>query len=1367
MKKTWKTKLSLTLALLGATVAILSGTILIDSDAKAITADQEKSFYNGHSVVRKTILSGIKTCYNSTYMRSEVTNLGDFSSFSALFRNTNSKGDTVPLPTGLTNISDGNISCYGLFFGDQNAAGEAGTFAGLFSLSGKRPSASTEIAKTELLEKMGYFRSGNDASSNKQCIYFKYDQTSSGVASVIDTDKICAMLDGNNKITALTVDSGNGSYEKTILTGNFFKEEGGKISIPRLATTTTIQGYTQITTPKTDKGVGDTWADFSADLRSKVSSLGEITVSRNLHGYNAVYKYKLNGGSLQENVNYFIDGHGSDISFKIKNNSWTQAANAAINYLSNGEFSSIGNLSDREQLELLSLELKHYFFSGKDTNTFWMCDAADWANQGGFYSGTEIHLSSNGEVNPNCRINTSIVVNNSTINGFAGGKLSSSTKYTLAQTIAKINELVGDVKSADKEKCNTAASNARQSAQRLLEQSHTSEEYRARAQATIDSLDKVKQDHGEYWYEEGDAILCYAFTGLDGDTVQTPTDSPGASDSGDISGGTSGGSTSDADVSSLTACYESAGVLGWIACPVLEAMGGVVEKLYGFIERNFLQVDSGLVNDPGTRSGWTQFRDFSNTLFAIMFVIIILSQVTGLGLSNYNVKKILPRLIMVVVLVNISFILCQLAVDISNLVGFSLNGMFEGFASTAADTKGGVPFDLGTVAGGILGSALGVGGTVVVLGVLAVTIPWELWLFPMILAIIACVISILFFFILLGVRQAGIIILITLAPLAIVCYALPNTKSLFDKWFKLFTALLLVYPICGVLMGGGKFASTLLLITSYNTDAGAFFTIVAMLLAVVPFFLVPSVLRSSMVAMGNLGAKIATFGSRVGGGLTRGIRNSELGRDIQRQQQMRYADRAAQRLERRSERTGGLSPRNQRRLNRYNSRYNRMAYEDIRAGGVDQRLTPGSSQREAAEQAARSRQENEDISGRQDLYRGGSMASIIAGHADPVNGNNNDELEDELSAYMDRIITGEAADGTRLTDDEVNDSVMNAQALINTLSDQGTSGARAKVEQSFARAMNRHQAIFGDATQRGRLTNTFGSLASRTSAKYGKDYKKDSPGTAAMLGDIAQGNFSRAGSFIASGRTDSRGNSVLRSTHYSGAGVSGMNTEDFSKLKAYGANNILDGIRAGQINGSDARAAARMTDEVLNSGVYSPDADVRDVLEQIRTAGYSAGGAINGRSAGSLAISGASTGALETMVSDVSGIADSAAWGSLSAAEQSNFRQLFDNIRETLDNDTLSAANADQLQQALKIAHDRGFTDASGNVIGAFSGTPHLKIDHSAPQPIVVPPVPQGWTEGGMWTGGGSGPSKQQEIAYQEWAKIKARADMQNNGGNP
>ena len=298
------------------------------------------------------------------------------------------------------------------------------------------------------------------------------------------------------------------------------------------------------------------------------------------------------------------------------------------------------------------------------------------------------------------------------------------------------------------------------------------------------------------------------------------------------------------------------------------------------IKSSFFDANS---NGGGLRNGWVQFRDFANILFAIAFAVIIFAQATGIGISNYNIKKILTRLIMVAVLVNISFILCQIAVDISNILGSSLQKLFADMAGRVGVPSGS---GLDAMVDSITGEQVtwfSLGGIVYTImtvilggaGAIALVVTWEICLIPFLLAILGCLLGVLFFFIILGIRQAGVLLLIALAPIAIVCYALPNTKSIFDKWLKMFEGLLLVYPICGILIGGGQFASALLISAGGGTNF--FYDLVAMLVSVVPFFLVPSILKSSMAAMGNLGLRVSQFGQNLGHRMNAGIRNSEWG----------------------------------------------------------------------------------------------------------------------------------------------------------------------------------------------------------------------------------------------------------------------------------------------------------------------------------------------------------------------------------------------------------------------------------------------------------------------------------------------------------
>lgn len=350
------------------------------------------------------------------------------------------------------------------------------------------------------------------------------------------------------------------------------------------------------------------------------------------------------------------------------------------------------------------------------------------------------------------------------------------------------------------------------------------------------------------------------------------------------------GETVDSEATS--ACFQYSGALGWIMCPVLKTVGDAAAALYESTADNFLEINASFLaqnEDNGTYFGWQQFQGYANIIFAILLIFVIVSQLTGFGISNYGIKKTLPRLVLGVVLINLSFIICQLAVDLSNILGHELYEFFtQDIVAKATDSENS---SFGSMVGTIVqylvgGAEIGVAGLAV--GKLALaTVPWDQWLLPLIIGIIVCVIGVIFYFVLLAIRKAGVIILVILAPAAIVCYALPNTKKIFDRWYKLFTSLLLVYPICGLVMGGSQFMGKMILtsMSDGNVKSGGEFTMVlsAMLLMVVPFFFIPAILKASFSAMGAIGNRIATFGDRFSRGFARAAKGSEIYRNAQRE----------------------------------------------------------------------------------------------------------------------------------------------------------------------------------------------------------------------------------------------------------------------------------------------------------------------------------------------------------------------------------------------------------------------------------------------------------------------------------------------------
>jgi hypothetical protein len=330
-------------------------------------------------------------------------------------------------------------------------------------------------------------------------------------------------------------------------------------------------------------------------------------------------------------------------------------------------------------------------------------------------------------------------------------------------------------------------------------------------------------------------------------------------------------------------CFTRAGALGWILCPILDGLGNAVTGIYEDIIQPFLRIDATLLSDSGSGSGtfgaWQIFQSIANIMFIILLLVVIFSQLTGVGIDNYGIKKILPKLIIAAVLINLSYIICQLAVDLSNILGYGLKSILDNMANgvqlpSTIDVNGSVGevSSGATVFTGLVGVlAIGLGAGALLSAGFAVIL-------PVLLGLLGALIAIFFTFVLLGVRQAGVVILVVVAPLAFAFYMLPNTKKLFDRWLKMFQGLLIFFPICGLLMGAGNLTAVILLSTG-GAQTNFFVALIAMLLPVVPFFFLPALLKASFAAMGNIGARISGFGKSFNKGLTGKVRGSEAYKD--------------------------------------------------------------------------------------------------------------------------------------------------------------------------------------------------------------------------------------------------------------------------------------------------------------------------------------------------------------------------------------------------------------------------------------------------------------------------------------------------------
>ncbi|MGO4858945.1 hypothetical protein [Arthrobacter sp. 2MCAF14] len=317
--------------------------------------------------------------------------------------------------------------------------------------------------------------------------------------------------------------------------------------------------------------------------------------------------------------------------------------------------------------------------------------------------------------------------------------------------------------------------------------------------------------------------------------------------------------------------------IGWIVCPVITFLANIMDNVYGFLADNFLRTDIKLVDTSSpTYEAWAKMRDISNVVLIIVFLIMIYSQLTSFGISNYGLKKMFPRLVIAAILVNISFIVCQILVDLSNILGASMQSFFQSLGPQIQLKDVNSTTDVATAS-----SALGVTGIAVsVLGVAAGIYLVLPFLGAMILA---GLVAVLFVGFLLIARKALIVLLIVIAPLAVAAYMLPNTEQWFKKWQKMLFSLLLLYPIIAVVFGASQLASHILAPVADATTGQPdnLLKVVAAATAVLPLFIVPSLLKGSLNAIGNLGGAINKIGGKFQGAASKKggeLQNTGLGK---------------------------------------------------------------------------------------------------------------------------------------------------------------------------------------------------------------------------------------------------------------------------------------------------------------------------------------------------------------------------------------------------------------------------------------------------------------------------------------------------------
>lgn len=295
--------------------------------------------------------------------------------------------------------------------------------------------------------------------------------------------------------------------------------------------------------------------------------------------------------------------------------------------------------------------------------------------------------------------------------------------------------------------------------------------------------------------------------------------------------------------------------IGWIVCPISVFLAGAMDWVFDVLT-SFIAVQPPTVGDSNSDLyiAWNVMRSFANVAFIIAFIVIIYSQLTGAGITNYGLKKLLPRLIIAAVLVNVSFYICAIALDISNILGYSLQDIFIQIRQDVFNIDNetwawsGGNSDWTAITTFVLS-----GGTAATIGILVATggsITSAIFLIlPLLLGLL---LTVLFVLLILAARQAIIIILIVIAPLAFVANLLPNTEKWFEKWRELFMTMLIFFPAFSVVFGGSQLAGAIIL----QNASSIVMVVLGLAVQIAPLVITPLILKLSGGLLSRIGGII-------------------------------------------------------------------------------------------------------------------------------------------------------------------------------------------------------------------------------------------------------------------------------------------------------------------------------------------------------------------------------------------------------------------------------------------------------------------------------------------------------------------------------
>lgn len=323
-------------------------------------------------------------------------------------------------------------------------------------------------------------------------------------------------------------------------------------------------------------------------------------------------------------------------------------------------------------------------------------------------------------------------------------------------------------------------------------------------------------------------------------------------------------------------CEGTGGVLGWVMCPV----AGLLDTILGFLDneiQNLLALesqyfDTGESSGASLKSAWTQIRNIAYVILIPIMLVMVIGTALGFEMfSAYTIKKALPRMVIAVIFITLSWYICVFLVGFFNVIGTGIKGLVITPFTELADVSGGdgrSPLKMALDAAGITrpeGQDFGgwvnditAGATLSATGLVATAGAFSFYgvTIGTLLSTIASAVLILgIAFIVLVARQMFIIAMVMLAPLAILAWIFPGNDKLWKLWWNSFSKLLMMFPLIMLLIGLGSAFG--IIIGTARADQNDLITIIMIVAAtVLPYMAIPFTFKFAGGVFGNLAGMV-------------------------------------------------------------------------------------------------------------------------------------------------------------------------------------------------------------------------------------------------------------------------------------------------------------------------------------------------------------------------------------------------------------------------------------------------------------------------------------------------------------------------------